>query len=66
MIAGTGAYAFFRRALQLAYWPSVVVAWCYPLTLFFVPRRTHTNRRIRYPQIVTEKLSHYDAAGRAR
>ncbi len=35
-IAGVGAYAFFRRGLDVNFWPATVVAWCYPLTAFFV------------------------------
>ena len=35
-IAGFGMYLFCRRALATAFWPSAVVAWCYPLTGFFV------------------------------
>jgi len=33
LVAGIGAYVFFRRVLALAFWPA---AWCYPLTGFFV------------------------------
>ena len=36
IVAGAGAYAFFRRAMGLGYWPSAICAWCYPLTGFFV------------------------------
>jgi hypothetical protein len=36
VIAGLGAYLFFRRALGSGFWASVVGAWCYPLTGFFV------------------------------
>ena len=36
MVAGLGAYLFFRRALGVGFWPAAVVAWCYPLTGFFV------------------------------
>lgn len=36
LVAGTGAFVFFRRALQVAFWPAAVLAWCYPLTAFFI------------------------------
>jgi hypothetical protein len=36
IVAGVGAYLFFRRALGLGFWASAVPAWCYPLTGFFV------------------------------
>ena len=36
LVAGLGAYLFFRRVLQLRFWPSAIVAWCYPLSGFFV------------------------------
>ena len=36
MIAGGGAYLFFRRVLNVGFWPSVIVAWCYPLTGSYV------------------------------
>jgi hypothetical protein len=36
MVAGLGAYLFFRRAVEVGYWPATVAAWCYPLTGFFV------------------------------
>ena len=36
LIAGLGVYLFFRRVLQLRFWPSAIVSWCYPLTGFFV------------------------------
>jgi hypothetical protein len=36
MVAGIGAYLFFRRVLEVGLWPAVVVAWCFPLTGFFV------------------------------
>ncbi|HXW88996.1 MAG TPA: hypothetical protein VEK33_00475 [Terriglobales bacterium] len=36
VIAGMGAYLFFRRALGAGFWASAVGAWCYPLTGFFV------------------------------
>jgi hypothetical protein len=36
IVAGLGAYLFCRRALQVAFWPAAIVAWCYPLTGFFV------------------------------
>lgn len=36
LVAGVGAYLFFRRALELSFRPSLFAAWCYPLTGFFV------------------------------
>ncbi len=36
MVAGLGAYAFFRRAIGISFWPAAVAAWCYPMTGFFV------------------------------
>jgi len=39
VIAGLGAYLFFRRALRTGFWASAIGAWCYPLTGFFVQWR---------------------------
>jgi hypothetical protein len=36
LVAGTGAYLFFRRALGVRFWAAAMPAWCYPLTGFFV------------------------------
>jgi hypothetical protein len=36
LVAGLGAYAFFRRVLGVRFWPAAICAWCYPLTAFFV------------------------------
>ncbi len=36
LVAGIGAYLFFRRVLSVAFWPATLGAWCYPLTGFFV------------------------------
>lgn len=36
LVAGAGAYLFLRRALVISFWPSVICAWCYPLTGFFI------------------------------
>jgi len=36
IVAGLGAYVFFRRVPKVSFWPAVVGAWCYPLTGFFV------------------------------
>ena len=33
-VAGLGAYAFFRRALPVGFWPACIGGWCYPLTAF--------------------------------
>ena len=36
LVAGTGAYLFFRRVLQVGFWPAALAAWCYPMTGFFI------------------------------
>ena len=36
LVAGVGAYLFFRRVLAVSFWPATVCAWCYPLTAFFI------------------------------
>lgn len=36
LVAGVGAYRFFRRALGAGFWPAALGAWAYPLTGFFV------------------------------
>ncbi len=36
LVAGAGAYLFFRRVLSVSFWPAAFGAWCYPLTGFFV------------------------------
>jgi len=36
VIAGLGFYFFCRRAMGLHFWPAAIVAWCYPLTGFFI------------------------------
>ena len=36
LVAGVGAYAFFRRAVGVGFWPAAICAWCYPLTGFFI------------------------------
>jgi hypothetical protein len=36
IVASLGAYRFFRRVLGVSFWPAAIVAWCYPLTGFFV------------------------------
>jgi hypothetical protein len=35
LIAGVGAYLFFRRGLAVSRWPATIGAWCYPLIGFF-------------------------------
>lgn len=32
LIAGAGVYLFCRRLLEVGPWPSLIAAWCYPLT----------------------------------
>jgi hypothetical protein len=36
IVAGLGMYLFCRHALSVSFWPATIVAWCYPLTGFFV------------------------------
>jgi hypothetical protein len=36
LVAGMGAYIFCRRVLQVSFWPASLVAWCYPMTGFFI------------------------------
>jgi len=36
LVAGVGAYLFFRRVLVVGFWPAAFGAWCYPLSGFFV------------------------------
>jgi hypothetical protein len=36
MVAGTGAYLFFRRALSASFWPAAFGGWAYPLSGFLV------------------------------
>jgi hypothetical protein len=36
MVAGFGAYLFFRAVLKVGFWPAAIGAWCYPLTGFFI------------------------------
>src|ERR1041384_86211 len=36
LVAGMGAYLFFRRALGVGFWAATIPAWCYPLTGFFI------------------------------
>jgi len=36
LVAGFGAFAFCSRVLRLSDWPSILAAWCYPLTGWFI------------------------------
>ena len=36
LVAGLGAYLFFRRAMGVGFWPAAIAAWCYPVTGFFI------------------------------
>jgi hypothetical protein len=36
LVAGFGAYVFFRRVAGVGFWPASVCAWCYPVTAFFI------------------------------
>jgi hypothetical protein len=36
VVAGVGAFVFFRRVLSVSFWPAAMGGWCYPLTGFFI------------------------------
>jgi hypothetical protein len=36
VLAGVGAFLFFRRALAAGFWAATIGAWCYPITGVFV------------------------------
>lgn len=36
LIAGCGAFLFFRRTVSLSYWPATIAAWSFPLTGQFI------------------------------
>ena len=36
LLAAFGTYAFCRMALSVGFWPAAIVAWCYPVTGFFI------------------------------
>jgi hypothetical protein len=36
LIAGLGAYAFFRRVIGVGFWPAAICGWCFPMTGFLV------------------------------
>src|SRR6185295_14316211 len=36
LVAGLGAYVFFRRVLGVGFWAATFPAWCYPMTAFFI------------------------------
>jgi hypothetical protein len=36
LVAAGGMFLFARKVLGVGFWPAAVVAWCYPLTAFFV------------------------------
>jgi hypothetical protein len=36
LVAGVGAYLFFRRVLSVSFWAAVFPAWCFPLTGFLI------------------------------
>ena len=36
VVAGLGAYLFFRRAVGVGFWAATIAAWAYPLTAFFI------------------------------
>ncbi len=43
LVAGLGAYLFFRGAMKVGFWPAAIGAWCYPLTGFMVVWGLYTN-----------------------
>ena len=43
LVAGIGAYLFFRRAVGVSFWPAAIGAWCYPLTGFFIFDEGHCD-----------------------
>jgi hypothetical protein len=36
IVAGFGAYCFFRCVAAVSFWPATFAAWCYPITAFFI------------------------------
>jgi hypothetical protein len=36
LLAGWGAFLFFRRVLGVAFWPAALGSWCYPMTAYFI------------------------------
>lgn len=36
IVAGGGAYLFFRQGLRVRFWPAAVGAWCFPLTGYLI------------------------------
>lgn len=42
LVAGVGAYRFFRSVLDVGFWPATIGAWCYPLTAYFVIWQGHS------------------------
>ncbi|MEI8372884.1 MAG: hypothetical protein WCJ35_08625 [Planctomycetota bacterium] len=36
LVASIGMYAFCRQSLQTGFWPAAIMAWCFPLTGFFI------------------------------
>ena len=41
LVAGVGAYLFFRGVLNVGFWPAAIVAWCYPLTASYTAWTGH-------------------------
>jgi hypothetical protein len=41
LVAGWGAYLFFRKVLGAGFWPAAVGAWCYPVTGYFILWQGH-------------------------
>ena len=36
VVAGVGAFLFFRHALGVGFWPAAIGGWCYPVTAYFI------------------------------
>ena len=36
LVAGLGAWYFARCVLRVGFWPATLIAWCYPMTGFFI------------------------------
>ena len=36
LVAGLGAWYFARHVLRVGFWPATLIAWCYPMTGFFI------------------------------
>jgi len=43
LVAGLGAHCFARRVLRVGFWPATLIAWCYPMTGFFILWQGYPN-----------------------